>query len=266
MSDLETYLNFAKGLAQEAGKIITENFVTGISKEWKGDNTPVTIADTTINSMVIDAVSKKFPSHAVHGEEGDKAGSSEYQWVCDPVDGTTPYSHGVPITTFSLALTENGTPIVGVVYEPFTQRMFWATKNGGAYLNGAKMQVSKKTDLKNALMDIEGFPTSTKPVIQTDKDFVKLLNNEGVHTTALWSTILPSVLVAAGQFTAVIFNVSKPEDGAAVKLIVEEAGGKVTDMYGNEQRYDQPIKGYVASNGLVHDRIIQLIKQVTKQT
>jgi fructose-1,6-bisphosphatase/inositol monophosphatase family enzyme len=257
MTELGNYLEFAKRLALEAGKIIKQNFVIGMDKEWKTDTTPVTSADTTINKMVIDKVSEQFPNHSVHGEEGDKLGTSEYQWVCDPVDGTMPFSHGVQIATFALGLVKNGEPIVGVVYDPFMDRLFWAVKGQGAYLNNKKISVSDG-DFSNALIDLEGFP-STKPVIEASARFIDMLNKKGAHTTVLWSGILPCALVAAGQYTACIYNVPKPEEGAAIKILIEEAGGKVTDLFGNEQRYDQPVKGVLASNGKVHKQLVDML-------
>lgn len=266
MSELEGYLDFGKRLAVEAGGIMHQNFLDSPTREWKEDTTPLTATDTQINTLVIERVKNKFPNHGVWGEEESHNLGAEFTWVCDPVDGTMPFSHGLPISTFSLALTRQGQPIAGVVYDPFLKRLFWAAKGYGAFLNGKKIKVTDSQDLKNALIDLEGFPKSSKPVIQDASGFVELLNKNEVHTTALWSVILPGVLVAAGQFTAVIFNVTKPEDGASIKVIVEEAGGKVTDLFGDDQRYDQPIKGFIASNGKVHQRLVDMLAKfsVTK--
>ncbi len=258
---MNDYLEFAKSVAYEAGDIMYKNFLAGSKKEWKDDGTPLTITDTTINKLVIEKVRQRFPSHGVLGEEESYNLGNEFTWVCDPVDGTTPFSHSVPISTFSLALVskQDGLPIVAVVYDPFIKRLFWAVKNSGSYLNGTKIKVNKKTDLKNAVIDIAGIPESTLATIKIEGSFLTNLFHAGAITTHMWSIILPSSLIAAGQYTATIFNVTKPEDGAAIKLIVEEAGGKVTDIFGQEQRYDQPINGFVASNGIVHQELVDLL-------
>lgn len=186
-----------------------------------------------------------------------------YTWVCDPVDGTMPYSHGVPISTFSLALCEDGIPKVGVVYDPFMERLYAAQVDGGAYCNDEQIHVNDST-LKNGLIDLEGFPTA-RSVRTVQPEFMDKLREAGAKLVTYWGTILPSALIADGNFTAVVFNVWKPEDGAAIKVIVEEAGGKVTDLAGNEQRYDQKVNGYIASNGVVHDEIIDILKETSNE-
>lgn len=256
---MTNYLEFAKGLACEAGEVMRTHFLQS-ETDWKKDQTPLTIADTSINRMVIERVAQKFPGHSVLGEEESSKKDSPYAWVCDPVDGTLPYSHGLPIATFSLALCENGVPIIGVVYDPFMDRLFYASSGDGAYCNDRRLKVSSG-GLDRAVIDIEGLggPAPT-PVVSLTNSFRDDLIERGVKPVQLWSSILPSVLVASGQFTAVIMNGSTIQDGAAVKVIVEEAGGVVTDMYGNDQRYDEPARGFIASNGIVHDELVALIR------
>lgn len=265
--DYAKELAFAKQLAAEAGEIMKKYFrAENIGTEWKEDSTPLTVADTTINSRVIEAVKETFPDHGVYGEEESyNVDGREWVWVCDPIDGTAPFSHGLPISTFALALARNGEPVMGVVYDPFMDRLFWAAQGQGAFLNGTPIQVSNSTDFQNKFIDLEGFPTSSSTVLHTEFNVDLALNQLGAHTTHLWSVILPGMLVASGDFLATLFNVDKPMDGAAVKIIVEEAGGKVTDLYGQEQRYDGPIKGYVASNGKVHDQILEVLAKAMTQ-
>lgn len=255
----DTELEFAKKLARAAGEIMRRNFVAGSVREWKEDTTPVTVTDTVINRLVIEKVAETFPDHNVVGEEESRQGSSDMTWVCDPVDGTMPFSHGLPISTFSLALTADGRPVLGVVYDPFMDRLFYAATGQGAFLNDQKITVSDN-GLQNALIDAEGFP-STKPVLDAGPELVSKLRAKGANVVSLWSIILPTALVAAGELTATIFNVTKPEDGAAIKVIVEEAGGCVTDLFGNEQRYDRPVRGFIASNGTVHDELVELLSE-----
>lgn len=263
MSDAEKqqYLKFAKALAYEAGEIMRKYFLA-TKTEWKSDNTPLTQADTEINRLVIERIAAEFPEHSVLGEEESAMKSDTLVWVCDPVDGTMPYSHGLPISTFSLALCEDGVPQVGVVYDPFMDRLFYATTGGGAFCNDEKIQVNSHP-LCHALVDIAGFP-STNPVVVADGGLATKIFESGAKVTSLWSTVLPSCLVAGGLYEATILNIPSPQDPAAIKVIVEEAGGKVTDLFGNDQRYDGPTKGFIASNGVIHDELVRMVREAQR--
>src|SRR3990167_5987378 len=154
----QSYLEFAKKLALQAGKIMLEHFQIGITTEMKGDNTPVTIADKAINSLVIKEISEAYPKHSVIGEEeSSKKKGAEYVWVCDPIDGTLPYSLGMPINVFSLALVHDGQPIVAVVHDPYMKRLYWAEKGEGAFLNGKPIKVSQTSNLKEAVVGSFGY-------------------------------------------------------------------------------------------------------------
>ena len=109
---------------------------------YKGDKTIVTTADTEINSYLIKKLKEKYPTHAVDGEE-EQEGKSNFVWVCDPVDGTAMYARHIPVAVFSLALVIDGSPCVGVVYDPFTDSLYSAIKGEGAYKNNEKISVNK---------------------------------------------------------------------------------------------------------------------------
>lgn len=154
---MNDYLEFAKKFALEAGEIMRQNFKLGMQKEWKQDKTPVTVTDETINQKLIDEVKKKYPTFAVKGEEQDyEVQGAELTWVCDPVDGTFPFSSGIPIATFSLALVgASGKPQLGVVYDPFSDRLSYATVGGGVFLNSQPIKVSEKDTLDGTILDID---------------------------------------------------------------------------------------------------------------
>ncbi len=252
------YKEFAINLAKEAGEIIKKNFKLGMKKEWKSDNTPVTETDFKINRLVIDSVKKHFPTHSVLAEEGNNLqDGSEYTWVCDPLDGTIPFSHGIPTCVFSLALVKNGEPILGVIYDPFMDRMFFAEKDKGTFLNGAKVSVSKKKDLEKSVI---GAGVAKRDVFGVNKAIFPL-KEEDAKVMNLLSICYMGMLVASGEFVAAIFSHTSAHDLAALKIIVEEAGGKVTDLFGKDQRYDRPIKGGLMSNGLVHKKILDIIEK-----
>lgn len=233
------------------------NFSLGMKKDWKSDNTPLTITDTSINKLVIKEIKKNFPEHSLLGEEESMMHNSEYVWVCDPVDGTIPFSHGCPTFMFSLALTRNGKSILGVLYDPMMDRMFYAEKGKGAFLNGKRTRVSKAEKLKNKMINLDADLSFGKIF---DPGFRDALMKRDVFAATIYSSTYASSLVACGEFVAEIYTYDKPWDGAAVKVIVEEAGGRVTDIFGKEQRWDRGINGFIASNGAVHEKLLQLMR------
>jgi len=262
-NDKQKYLEFAKKLALEAGEIMRKYFLA-TETTWKGDNTPLTQADTEINRLVIERINTAYPGHSILGEEESDMKEGVFVWVCDPVDGTMPYSHGLPISTFSLALCEDGVPQVGVVYDPFMERLFYASVGGGAFCNDKKIEVNNLA-LAESVIDAEMSQISlSRHATNLGSHFLESLEKSGAKLVGLWSCILPTCLVAAGTFSAVVQNGTAPHDIAASKLIVEEAGGRATDLFGNDQRYDQPTRGFIASNGVIHDELVQLVKGASK--
>lgn len=254
---MNDYLEFAKNLALEAGQIMKENFFAGVEKEWKIDHSPVTATDVAINRLVIERVSEKYPDHNVQGEEESSIkNDSEFLWVCDPLDGTIPFAHGIPISTFSLALVKNGESQVGVVYDPFSDRLYFAEKGKSAFLNNKPINVSDQDTLYQSAINIENFDIAKYDFSETEK----ALRKKHVMLLTLCSFIYPSSLVAKGEFIATIFPHHTAHDLAAVSLIVEEAGGKVSDIFGKPQKYDRPIDGAIVSNGKVHDELVEILK------
>ena len=257
-NELEEYLNFAKEIAIYAGKVMMKYFNQNNGASYKGDKTIVTLADTEINSYLIKQVKEKYPSHSVDGEE-EQFGKSDYVWVCDPVDGTAMYARHIPVAVFSLALVVKGQPMVGVVFDPFTNSLYTAIKGKGAYKNGEKITVNdyELTDMKTVChYDLW---------VGADYNISKVIQDLGnkAYFVGLGSIIRACMCIASGDFSLAIFPGTKHKncDIAAVKVIVEEAGGIVTDLFGNEQRYDKNINGAVISNGKIHDEVIEIIKR-----
>lgn len=257
------YLEFAKSIANEAGKIMLKYFNQDNGATYKLDQTIVTLADKAINEYLIRQVKEKYPSHCVDGEE-NSYGKSNYVWVCDPVDGTAMYARHIPVAVFSLALVIDGKPEIGVVYDPFTDNLYHAIKGSGAYKNNDKIHVSNiGFEDKKSISDFTMFPNASYnlyPVITE-------LGNKKTYFVSLGSVIRSCMEVATGNFNLAIFpgTLKKNCDIAAVKIIVEEAGGKVTNLFGNEQRYDKDIKGAIVSNGIVHDEVEEVIKKYCKE-
>ena len=249
------YLDFAKGIAKEAGGIIKANFHLGMKKTWKKDDTPLTLTDTTINDLVIKEIEKKFPHHSVLGEEKQMMKNSDYVWVCDPVDGTIPFSHGIPTFMFSLALVYKGEPIIGVLFDPILKRFYSAAKDEGAFLNGKRINVSHALSFKNQMINLDA------DFSNFFGDFQKKMFKDNIFVSVLYCATYGASLVANGELIGEIYAFNHPWDAAASKIIVEEAGGKTTDLNGNSQRYDEDIKGFVATNGYLHEKILTIISQ-----
>jgi myo-inositol-1(or 4)-monophosphatase len=250
---------FATDLAKKAGKITQRGFKLGMKSWYKKDKTVVTKANVQISQMVIRSVKKTFKDQSVLGEDGlDSAKKASKVWVCDPLNGTLMFMHGVPNCAFSLAYVEEGRPVVGVVFDPFTNRMFQAVKGKGAYLNGKRIYVSTKSDVKYSLMGLSCW--KEKNSFANISDLYRKMINEGVDIFDLGSITYHGMLVAAGQFEGSVHPSIAPHNSAALKIIVEEAGGKVTDLFGEDQRYDQKIKGCIISNGLVHGELVKFVR------
>lgn len=254
----EEYLEFAKEIAYEAGKIMLKYFYQDNGSSYKKDKTIVTLADIEINSYLIKRVKERYTDHSVIGEEASYA-NSDYAWVCDPVDGTLMYSMHIPISVFSLALVINGIPELGVVYDPFTDSMYSAIKGKGAYKNNDRIYVNKLLlEDRKSVSHYDAWP-------KCHYDIHSVINDLEKKTlfVKLGSVTRACMAVASGDFTMAIFPGRKGKncDIAAAKVIVEEAGGKVTNLFGEEQRYDKSIKGALISNGIVHDKVLSVIKK-----
>lgn len=254
-----THRDFAVDLAQKAGVIMRENFLLGMKKEWKEDNSPVTATDKEINDMFVQAVKKNYPAYGIIAEEGGSTnGNEEFVWICDPVDGTMPFSHGIPTFVFAIALVRNGTPILGVVFDPIINRLFVAEIGKGATLNDEPIAVSQHRALKDSYTALESLTWWN----DIGFDHVKILQQfveRDLYPFRLGTSIYTGVLVAAGELGACISANTFPWDCAAVKVIVEEAGGKVTDINGNDQRYDKPLNGLIVTNGSVHSEVLEIL-------
>lgn len=259
---MDEYLQFAKQLALDAGEIMRRHFHKDVSVREKEDKSIVTVADEEINRLVVLRVAEAYPEHAVFGEEESAMKRSKYIWVCDPIDGTIPYAKGMLVSVFSLALVgaDDGQPIIGVVYDPFADRLYSAVKGQGAFLNDLPIAVSDKKLMRHSIVNIEWWGDAPFDI---DTVLHNISKETNIHVHHLGSVIGASAYVAAGRYEASIFpgTTAKSVDIAAIKVIVEEAGGKVTDLFGNEQRYDGDIHGALITNDVVYDELAARLKQ-----
>lgn len=258
---IKQQLDFAKHLADQAGEIMLEHFQVGVANDIKAHegNTPVTIADTAINSLVIEAIKRQYPTHAVIGEEESYGQeNADYTWVCDPIDGTIPYIAGIPTNVFSLAMVDNsdGQPVLAVVFDPYMKRKYWATKGSGAFMNNTPIRVNEISEIGDALVGGSGSRSNVINAAEYKAAVIKACFRPVILSCGMYE----AMLVATGQIAATVFPGAGCYDAVSAKLIVEEAGGKVTDVFGDEQRYDMPIKGAVISNGRMHEELVRIAK------
>ncbi|TSC72514.1 MAG: myo-inositol-1(or 4)-monophosphatase [Parcubacteria group bacterium Gr01-1014_70] len=254
-------------LAKRCGYVIVANFNLGMKKEWKADNTPLTITDTAINSDVCAAIQRDYPHIRVVGEEESSASkieNPEYIILCDPVDGTIPFSHGLPVSTFCIAVLKDGTPLVGVIYDPFMKRMWHAERTKGSFLGSAKVRVSNTTALRHAMIYAALLHSNvlTSSLYNPLSVIHELMKNEAI-TIDMHSIAYFGGLVASGEFDATIYPITHGWETAAMHIIVEEASGKATDIYGNNIRYNPQgeVQGHIISNGKVHDKLVELVQK-----
>lgn len=255
-TDYDELLRFATDLAKDAGAIIRHYFHTadqGVAV--KPDATIVTVADTEVNDLVIRRVAAQYPQHGVLGEEASSNADRRELWVCDPIDGTNGFTIGEPTAAFSIAYVVDGVPILAVTYDPFQDRLYSAVKGRGAFCNGQVLRVSSR-QLQSAILGLGG----SFAEIDTNIELYRSLRVAGVNLRALGGLVFKGNMVAEGKIDGVLFPHAGAHDLAAIKLIVEEAGGKVTDVDGGEQRYDRPLKGGIISNGVIHDDLVAQLK------
>jgi myo-inositol-1(or 4)-monophosphatase len=248
-----------QAMAREAGGLLMEYFRQHVKIEYKGDVDLVTVADRKSEALILERIRKQFPTHDVMGEEGTRIETgSDYKWYVDPLDGTTNFAHGYPVFCVSLAVERLGQRIAGVIYDPTRDEMFSAELGGGARLNDAAMHVSTIANLGECLVGT-GFPSQKRHKNPNIYFYQQLtLRTHGVRRAG--SAALDLCNVASGRYEGFWeFNLN-PWDTAAGVLMVEEAGGKVTDFSGGE--FQIASRETLASNGLVHDALLHEFQEI----
>jgi myo-inositol-1(or 4)-monophosphatase len=241
-----------------AAKIVQQYFNSEYTISNKeGVNNLVTEADHASEKAIIDVIRQEYPDHYILTEEsGEMITDSSTKWIIDPIDGTVNFANGIPLCCISIAVEHNGEMIFGSVYNPFMNEFFFAQKGCGATLNDKKIQVSKKSEVTKSCL-VTGFPytyldTPNGP-LQVFERFIR----KGIAVRRLGSAAIDLCWVAAGRFDGFYEHSLNAWDSAAGFLIVEEAGGKVTDFEGNQYSPYQP--HIVATNGVIHEELLRAI-------
>lgn len=245
--------------ATEAGANELTRFFNGVFKisNKEGINNLVTEADHASEKAIIDVIKKDFPDHFILSEESGESGSpNEYKWIIDPIDGTVNFANGIPICCVSIAVEHNGDMILGAVYNPNMNEFFFAEKGCGATLNDKRITVSEKTKLINSCL-VTGFPYTYLDEPNGPIQIFEKLIRQGIPVRRLGSAAIDLCWVAAGRFDGFYEHNLSAWDSAAGFLIVEEAGGKVTDFKGNYYSPYQP--HLVATNQKIHDELLSVV-------
>lgn len=243
--------------AHAAGSLILEKFNTGFSISHKeGINNLVTEVDQESERLITKIIKDQFPAHGIVGEEyGVQDLQSEYKWIIDPIDGTVNYAHGIPLCCVSIALVHQDEIILGAVYNPMMNELFFAEKGKGAYLNDRKIQVSGNDNFEKAFL-VTGFPYNISEEEGPLTVFHKVVS-KGLPVRRLGSAALDLCWVACGRFDGFWEYNLNAWDIAAGYLIVLEAGGKVSDFSG--EKYTVWDKETLATNGKIHGQLRRVI-------
>ncbi len=258
MTSRQDYLTSMQELAREAGALLL-SFFGKVAIEYKGDADLVTQADRSCEELIVDRIRKQWPGHDLIGEEGSRNETgSDFRWHIDPLDGTTNFAHGFPVFCVSLGLEYKGERIAGVIYDPTRDEIFAAEKGSGASLNGRRIRVSHTARLAESLV-ATGFPSHKRHKNPNIHFYHQItLRSHGVRRAG--SAALDLCCVASGRYDAFWeFNLNSWDTAAGV-LLVTEAGGKVTDFFGNPAAVED--RDLIATNGLLHEEMLGEFQQI----
>jgi len=244
--------------AERAGGILKQYYGSQFQISNKeGVNNLVTEADHAAEKAIMEIIRNNYPDHYILSEEsGDMPTPSSYKWIIDPLDGTVNFAHGLPLCCVSIGLEQDGEMLMGAVFNPFFNEFYFAQKGYGATLNNELIHVSKETQVSKACL-VTGFPYTYLDEPNGPLDVFSRLIRNGVPVRRLGSAAMDLCWVAAGRFDGFYEHKLYAWDSAAGYLIVQEAGGKVTDFSGAPYSPYQP--HIVATNGKIHAELLQWI-------
>ena len=258
------FLETAVEIAREAGSLLAGYFERRVPFETKGEFDLVTEADRASEKLVVERLRSYFPSHAIVAEEGGgHESSSDYRWFVDPLDGTTNFAHSFPMFNVTLGLERAGELIAGVIYDPMRQEVFTAERGAGAFLNNRRIRVSSTKRLTDSLAST-GFPSRKRHHNINIHFYYQLaMASHGVRRTG--SAAIDLAYVASGRLDFFWEFGLKPWDMAAGSLLVQEAGGRVTDMKGAPHSVTTS-DHMLADNGALHQEVLDSFARIFEGT
>lgn len=251
------YLETAIDLARAAGDVLNHYSARDKAVEFKGHANLVTIADKKSEELIIGGILSRYPSHSILAEEsGATQPGAAVQWVIDPLDGTTNYAHGYPVYCVSIGVEEHGEVVCGVVYDPVRDELFSAARGAGAWCNGERIHVSDVQPLSHALL-ITGFPYNFRERVDTVMHQFRQFMVESQAVRRGGAAALDLCYLAAGRVDGFWELYLQPWDTAAGRIILEEAGGRVTNFKGGP--FSIYMNEILASNGQIHDEMTAVL-------
>lgn len=242
-----------------AGAAVLRHFFEGSFEIMSKDtlNNLVTEADKKSEDTIIETIRCEFPQHFILSEEvGEMSTSSDYKWIIDPIDGTVNFAHGIPLCCISIGVEYQGQMLMGAVFNPFMNELFFAQKGKGAFLNNRLLKVSDNKDI-NAACLVTGFPYKWANIATDPISVFERFIRKGLPVRRLGSAAIDLCWVAAGRFDGFWEYNLNPWDIAAGYLIVEEAGGSITNFKG--EPYSIYDKETLATNGHLHQPMLDVI-------
>lgn len=243
---------------EASGKILQQYFNGPFEVSSKSTvNDLVTEVDKKSETAIINIIRETYPDHFILSEEvGEIKTDSSVKWIIDPIDGTVNYANGIPICCVSIGVEKDGEMILGAVYNPFMNELFVAEKGQGATLNGKPIHVTTKADVSTSCL-VTGFAYQWQDMPNNPLQVLGHIIKQGIPVRRLGSAAIDLCWVACGRFDGFYEHHLQAWDSAAGFLIVEEAGGKVTDFSGN--RYSPYQKEILATNGHIHNALQDLV-------
>lgn len=254
------FLKIAKQAAKQSGLLIHDRVEKKNKIQIKNNDASnlVTEVDLLSEKNIISVLKKHFPKHNIISEEaGRENNGSEYTWVIDPLDGTVSFAHNMPHFSVAVGLLKDNKPIVGVIYNVKTDKLYWAEEGKGVFVDGKKIKVSKIDTLEEAAA-LLGLGSIKRRAERVEKYFLPLIGKVG-HPYSLGSGATSYTLVANG-FADMTVDGGWIWDFVAGSVIVREAGGKVTDLEGKEPDWTKERFNLIASNGLIHEAALEVLK------
>lgn len=248
---IEELLDVAVDAAYLAGRKTLAYFQTGITAEYKADDTPVTLADREAEKLLRARILASFPDHAILGEEeGETHGDAPYKWIADPIDGTKAFVAGVPLYGTLIGVEHEGRIVAGAIYLPGLDDMVCAGEGKGAYWNGRRCHVSDKSDLSRAVIVCSSITRSQRK----SAAFGRL--SDATYLQRTWGDAFGYSLVATGRVELMLDPAKSPWDVAPMPVILNEAGGRWSDWSGNPTIYGPD---FFACNAALYDQALEIL-------